>query len=275
MTFDTIERSNYDGRPLRLYEFSIGTLYERYASSEENVTLPATPSPHVYKAIPISDSGFVHSGDGQSNETTITLPSSAPIAQLFNTVPPSEELWIAIREMHYGDTEAPIVWVGTVSSSRQTGLAVTEFTCQLLTASFERNGLRLGWGRQCPHALYDRNCRVNKASFATAIMVESLTGNIVVSAALDSFPVGYFNNGFYEFSMIPGVMERRAIELHYGGSFLVLGTTEGLSVGGYILVYPGCARTTVECINKFNNLSNYGGIPHLPGKSPFSGDPIF
>ncbi len=275
MSFDTIERSNYDGQPIRLYEFSIGTVFHRYASGEEKVTLPGAPTPHVYDPLPISDGGMVQSGDGQSNETTITLPSSAPIAQLFNTVPPSEELWVAIRELHYGDTEAPVVWIGTVASSKQTGLAITEFTCQLLTASFERNGLRLGWGRQCPHALYDRNCRVNKAAYAAAIFVESFNGNTVVSDALNAFPGGYFNNGFYEFSMIPGVLERRAIEVHYGGSFLVLGTTEGLSVGGAILVYPGCARNTSECISKFNNLANYGGFPHLPGKSPFSGDPVF
>jgi hypothetical protein len=70
-------------------------------------------------------------------------------------------------------------------------------------------------------------------------------------------------------------LERRGIESHSGATFTVLGSTAGLDVGDYITAYPGCGRTRAECKNKFNNLPNYGGFAHLPGKSPFEGDPVF
>lgn len=276
MTFDVAERSNYDGQPIALYEFSIGTHVWRYTSDEEKFTLPGSPDPLVFDPLAISDSGIVQSGDGQKNDVSITLPSNAPIAQLFTTTPPSEEIWVKIRRGHHGETIAPVIWVGTLSSSKQTGLRTTTLTNQMLTATFNRNGLRLGWGRGCPHALYDRNCRVNKTLWAVAMTVLSFDGNSIVSPSLALFENNYFSGGFFEFIMPPGIVERRAIERHAGENwFTILGTTEGISVGMSIMVYPGCNRTMNVCQNRFANIANYGGFPHLPAKSPFNGDPIF
>ncbi len=272
MSFDTIERSNFLGEPIALYEFRVGSVYWRYSSDEVDTVLPGNVE---YNATAISDGGLVQSGDGQNNDVTITLPSNTEIAQVFSTSPPSEELWLTIRRKQREEDEAPVVWIGTVASSKQIGLRTTQFTCQMLSATFNRNGLRLSWGRQCPHALYDRNCRVDKTAFGVTMPIAALLGNVVQSAALASYPDRYFSNGFFEFVMTPGLVERRAIEHHVGDTFSILGTPEGLAVGATIIAYPGCARTTNECSVKFNNLGNYGGYPHLPTKSPFGGDPVF
>ena len=50
---------------------------------------------------------------------------------------------------------------------------------------------------------------------------------------------------------------------------------DGLRVGQDVVAYPGCARTIAICQSKFNNAPNFGGVPGLPGKSPFDGTPIF
>ena len=47
-----------------------------------------------------------------------------------------------------------------------------------------------------------------------------------------------------------------------------------LEIGSEITLYPSCDRTTTGC-NLFDNLPNYGGFPHLPGKSPFDGSQVF
>ena len=69
-------------------------------------------------------------------------------------------------------------------------------------------------------------------------------------------------------------MNRRGIESQNGNNFQVLGSTDGLEVGTAVTLYPGCPRNTTAC-KLFNNLPNYGGFPHLPGKSPFDGSPVF
>ncbi|PZR90344.1 MAG: hypothetical protein DI537_19200 [Stutzerimonas stutzeri] len=276
MSFDIIERSNYDGQPIRLYEFNIGSVFWRYTSDEVETVLPGSP-PLVFAPQPISDSGAIQSGDGQANDLTLTLPSDAAISQMFALSPPSEELWITIREKHVGSDQAPVVWVGTVASSKRVGLRTMQFTCQILTATFERNGLRLSWGRQCPHALYDRNCKVDKSLYGLAMTITTVQGNVIYANGLPFYPDNWFSNGFFEFSILPGVIERRGIEqnVQVGGYMIVLGTGEGITVGMVAILYPGCSRTTPQCSGKFNNLSNFGGFPHLPGKSPFGGDPVF
>lgn len=271
MTFTEKERSNFEGNTVALYEFTVGAKAWYYTSDVEDQVVRGK----TYLAVGASDGGTTQSGEAENDDVTITLPRNVDFARMFTGTPPSEEIWATIRRRQRDDDDAPIHWIGTVSSAKEVGFTKVEIVCQMLTATFNRNGLRLAWGRQCPHALYDRNCRVNKAAFAIAIQVTGLTGNTVRSPALGTLPGGWLSNGFFEWEIEPGLMDRRPIENHTGSVFAVLGTTDGLNVGDWITVYPGCARTTSHCLDKFNNLSNYGGVPYLPGKSPFDGDPVF
>jgi uncharacterized phage protein (TIGR02218 family) len=195
---------------------------------------------------------------------------------MLNGSPPSETIWVQIRRYHHGDDEAPIYWIGYASSrkGRDESVAV-DIRCKMLTAGFNRDGARLTYGRQCPHALYGIDCRVNKNSFAITIEVDSVSGDTVVSDDLAALADGYLSNGFFQWARYSGAMERRGIENHVGNKFTVLGTTTGLAAGTLITVFPGCRRTRADCKGKFNNLANFGGVPHQPGKSPFSGDPVF
>ncbi|AAP96358.1 hypothetical protein HD_1576 [[Haemophilus] ducreyi 35000HP] len=54
-----------------------------------------------------------------------------------------------------------------------------------------------------------------------------------------------------------------------------MGGTQKLSVGTQIKVYPGCDGRASTCLKKFNNMLNYGGIPHMPNKSPYDGSRVF
>ncbi|AEG53118.1 phage BR0599 family protein [Sinorhizobium meliloti] len=271
MSFDVYEGSNYSGLPVALYDFVFGTAQWNYTSDEELVTLGAV----TYEPISIKDSGVKQSGDASSDEMIITVPKTAPVAIMMNGQPPSENIWVYIRRYHHGDDGAPIIWPGYVVSRKQIDSQAVELSCKMITAGFDRNGLRLGWSRQCPHALYDQNCRVNKDLFALTFQVENIVGNTIYSAALDALADGRFSNGFFTWSRFNGAVERRGIEIHVGNHFSILGTSVGIEVGDWVTAYPGCARTRTDCINKFNNLSNFGGFPHMPGKSPFKGDPVF
>lgn len=271
MSFDSAERSNYGGIPTMLYEFSLGPNKWRYSSGIEDITLGAD----VYSAAAISDSGIIQSGDVSNDDFTVTMPAGLPFASLFLGTPPSESVYLTCRRMNRGESEAPILWVGQVRSTKRISQIAIEVVCKMLTASLNRNGLRLSWGRGCPHALYDINCRVNPADFGIAIQVQGLTGATIISSSLTVIPDGYLAGGYFEWTIMAGVQERRAIEGHTGSVLTVLGTTDKLSVSTWITVFPGCDRTSSTCSMKFNNLSNYGGFPHMPSKSPFDGDPIF
>lgn len=271
MSYDQFERSNYDGKPIMLYEFMLGSTVWRYSSGENPVVVQG----RTYNTMGIAHEGYTLSGDPTSDDLTITLSARADVADLFSGTPPSDPVQVAIRSHHFGDTEAPVVWSGTIKSMRRVSTVEVKLNCNSLLSTLNRNGLRLSWQRGCPHALYDRLCRVDPNEYATAMQVSSLTGTSLTGTSLSTLGDGYLDGGFMSFTGPHGTTERRAIERHVGNVIHLLGTTDGLSADQWVSVYPGCDRTSGTCVEKFNNLSNYGGFPHLPNKSPFDGDPVF
>jgi len=84
-----------------------------------------------------------------------------------------------------------------------------------------------------------------------------------------------FDGGFIEWQHPVRGTEFLVIETQNGNACEMFGDTGGLYYNLAVTAYPGCKRTTDDCGTKFNNLDNFGGVPDLPGKSPFDGDPVF
>lgn len=274
MTFSDLEASNQDAIPVSLYEFVIGTVSWRYASSDYPVDLSIDGVVRRFDAAPISDSGMTASGDPTSDEFTVSMPITE-FVQLFQNNPPSLTCYLIVRRKNRGATDAKIYWFGEVKGVKQTSGVMATVSGSALSASFQRKGLRLSYSRGCPYALYDLCCTVDKSLFAKQAVVDTLGGTLFNLTAPVDEAEGYFNGGFFEWMRPEGFLERRMIEYLSGSLVGVLGTTDGMSVGLALTLYPGCARTTEDCEEKFDNLSNYGGIPHMPGKSPFGNDPVF
>jgi uncharacterized phage protein (TIGR02218 family) len=269
MAYSDIEISTEDGSPVWFLKFEVGTQAWFYTTADENETI----GDDEWIAANIGRSEIVQ-GAGAENDLTLTLPTDLEIVSLFDGSPPSEIMYVTISSRHVGDAEMAIEWIGTVGNIKKVNPAEANAICRNLVASFERGGLRLTWGRQCPHALYDWNCRVDKTLHDYPYVIEELTANSFVVTGYAAPAEGSFVGGFVEWSMGTGRTERRAIEREADGAIYIIGFTNGLEIGSNVTLYPGCPRTTEGCL-LFDNLPNYGGIPHLPGKSPFDGTPVF
>lgn len=291
MAYETYETSNSDGRPVALYEFKYGNTYWRYCTADEDQTvgLDENDDPAVWLAQAITDGGVVQGGSDQ-NDLQITTQANNPVAALFRNAQPSGKVWLTVRRWHIGDPddETPLLWSGTVVNATLTDEATVEMSCRSLGGSYDRQGLRLAWGRMCPHVLYSSfGCKVDKSLHAYEYQIITLTGTNFTAGLFDTAdppaPIpdsftqpaeGTFTGGFLETVRADGSFQRYGIEQQIGNDFAVLGTTDGLEVGDAITLYPGCPRNTTGC-KLFDNLPNYGGFPHLPGKSPFDGSPVF
>ena len=173
---------------------------------------------------------------------------------------------------HATDTsgEFRVVWIGEISSVKREQIESCKLITISLASTFTRVGLRLTWGRQCPYALYDHNCRVDPLRFevsgavVTALDGSSITANLPAGLASD-----WFSGGYIEFDR-NGYTERRGLRAQDGNTLHLFGGTTGLQVGQSVTLYPGCDRTIATCDSKFSNHLNYGGQPHMPGKSPYT-----
>lgn len=271
MTFEYDENSIEDGRPIQLYRFSLNGNFWYYTNADADIE----KADETWLAVPISDDGINQTGESSTDALTVTTISSIVPSQIYMTYPPARPVQVAIFQAHEDSEDIRAMYVGEVTGHNSPQPGTSVFTCETIAATMAREGLRLGWQRACPYALYDPvTCQVDKTAYGVDSEVDAVVDNLVTIDALADEPDGRFDGGFVEwFDVIRGV-ERRGIESQIGPVLTMFGTADGIEVGLALTAYPGCARTTDACAT-FNNLPRYGGAPALQGKSPFDGTPIF
>lgn len=278
-SFDDLEASNYGGQPVLLYEFlrsSGGTnYYWRYCSANVDFEYLG----NTFVATAISDAGITQSGEAVATVFTVTMPITESFPQMFRTAGsvPSDQVWLTVFRAHFGNPDdGRVVWKGTVASMSQVDNIKVQLSCNVLTASFKRPGLRLAWSRTCPHVLYDSQCQKNREDLRISAVVSAIDGIDVQAAEFASQPDGWWSGGFIEWAVSDsGFIERRWIKNHVGDVIALSGSTFGMAVGDTINVFAGCDHLLTTCSVKHNNLTHNGGFSNMPGKSPFSGDPVF
>ena len=267
MSYADFETSVELAQPIRLYAFTIGTRTWRYNSTDAQVL---TSDGKVWLPASIEDDGVKQSGESTTDALTIRAQSNIAPAQLFKLATPSAAMAVVISEKHVDDSEVYVQYVGEVSQFSEDTPGTATFTCETISASFEREGLRIGWQRACPYALYDQaTCKVQKESYRITSTVVAING---MDITINGMPAGStnFSGGFIEWEHPVKGHERIGIEAQSENAVVLFGFPTELYVGMTILVYRGCNQTPDSC-KSFGNYANYGGFPSLPGKSPFDG----
>lgn len=285
MPFAASEASYEEGRPVFLLKFARPGKSWYYTNADRNITFDS----QVYTAHAISFTQISQSGDAKSDDFSITMPASATICVYLDAVTPSVGIVVTLRKVHMVETDtdgsfavpvdvadAPVVWVGEYVGLKRATLGSRIINCNTLSLSLVRGGLRLTWSRTCPHMLYDKQCKVVKATKAVPLTGVSVIDGVTLAAAeFGTLGPAYFDGGFIEWESEAGVVEYTAIETESTGEALLFGSTQGMSTGTDFVAYPGCNRSAEECNTKFSNILNFGGINKLQSKSPFDGNPVF
>ncbi|MEW3858106.1 hypothetical protein QOZ47_30805, partial [Pseudomonas aeruginosa] len=78
---------------------------------------------------------------------------------------------------------------------------VARASCNTVDASMEREGLRLGYQRACPYAVFDpHTCKANRENFKQEGVIRSSANGILEIDALAAHPSGSFNGGYVEWN---------------------------------------------------------------------------
>ena len=272
MSFSEFETSLQNGQPIRLYQFQRGPIKWGYTTANQNITHQSI----TFRTIEggISDDGSRQTENTSSDMLTLTVPQSLDVAQMYRVVAPGQTIHLTVFDLHYGDTGFLVSWMGFIVGVRFKDQISASIQCKNLSASLERTGLRKAWGRLCQHQLYSDACRVQRNSYKAVANIDRLDGVNLGFAPAAGKSNGYYAGGYIEWMSQYG-LEQRGIESHTGDLLTIYGGTSELSVGQEIAAFAGCDRLFETCKSKFNNTINYGGSPHMPGKSPFDGTPVF
>lgn len=276
-----------------LYEFTLNGRTWRYTSNAENVI---DVDNNVWEACPISDDGIKQSGEATADALTITASVDTVPARLFVYAAPSRVMEVSKYRAEFAEKERVLDLTGVVSTPESRVLPVVNkramyvgevtqcsfptpgsavMTCETISASMRREGLRLPWQKQCPYAVYDPStCRLDKTLWDFPASVISIDGASVTLSTAGTNPDGFLAGGFIEYEHPVKGTETLQIEAQAGAVIVIFGSTVELWAGMSVTAYPGCNQTPDRC-KYFDNYPNYGGIESLPGKSPFNGDPVF
>lgn len=283
MTFDAIERSRYKGRPTNLFLIRYGesaAAHYAYTDCER----PIWHQGIQYVPIAITRGKINVTGTMDKQALEVRCTRNVPMAELFRVFPPSRVVNITIFQGHVSDPDGEYIaaWTGRVVSSQRNEKEVV-LTCEPVSTSMKRVGLRRHYQYSCPHVLYGEHCRANKEAAKTIITINAIKDLLITPIGGWATPerAKKFLGGLMEWRNSYGDTEVRGIikVSADGGSFMVNGVLRDLSVGDEVNLFLGCNRSAkflaggglhedTDCHFLHNNMQNFGGCPFIPKKNP-------
>lgn len=261
MTFAGRETSRSLGQPDTLYRFAVGDDVYAYTDAEE----PITAGADTYLPIPIDSDQVSSSGTLDKTTMKVSLPRNTALVELFRVYPPSEVVTLTKFQGHWSDPEFLAVWSGRVLSCDRAGVKAM-ISCEPVSTSMRRPGLRRRYQRGCPHVLYGPQCRESRAENTVSATVAGINGAWITMASgwAGAFTASRFAGGIFQSDG-----EQRTILKVQGNDLLLGGGIGVLDVGDTAALSLGCEHTMDAC-KLFGNILNYGGQPWIPYSSPFA-----
>lgn len=168
-----------------------------------------------------------------------------------------------------------VVWKGRLVNTVP-GMTNIMLRFESVFTSLRRSGIRARYQKSCRHALYGPRCRLNAEDFAVAGTLTAATGTVVTVTQAALQPNGYYVGGMLRSpdGVLSFIVDHvgTQITLQTISYSLVSNMSEGFPVA--VQIYPGCDRNRQTCIDKFNNLLNYGGFDWIPEVNPVGGTSI-
>ena len=269
------EASEQDSRPRELYDLGMaGTTYH-VTSADHDLVYNAS----VYTAEPImrGSQHLVQVHGGGSNVLTISMRVDHPAVRrwLKMGLPPQQATITAYTlQMRSGLAER--IWSGKIVSIDFD----TDGVAKLNVASLLGEPIRIRLpafraSKTCNHILYRAGCNVdpNDARFKLTTTALYVAGRVVRYDQGNTNAAGWAKYGAL---VQDSTGESETIGSH-GYVSLPSSVVEvemqnpipGLKVGDSITVYAGCDHSIDQCVARFGNNINFGGMPALPPRNPF------
>lgn len=126
----------------------------------------------------------------------------------------------------------------------------------------------------CPAALGDARCKVDLESLRVEYSLTGVGNRRSFTVIAAGQPTDYFSGGVARWESGANAGLSMEIRSFGGGVFeLVLPMPYAIVVGDVVSLVPGCRKRLLEdCRDKFANVVNFRGFPHVPGNDQVLGN---
>lgn len=283
--FDTIERSRFQGKPVRLFQFTIQNLVFRFAQADRDLVI----GDNTWLAAVIERDEIRQTVERAKDKLKIRvgylrdpnapedlLPATQGLGDLWHPYIPSDKVFVICLETHYGDTDPPVVqWMGEVAQPAFTDVEL-ELTCVPDRAIAEAVNQGPKWQRGCwkvPYSQGPRGCGMNPDDFDVPATLTDVTG-LTLKAAEFATSAFALQQGELRWTRSNGLIERRTIVSHTLGSDTITILYGGLELAEDLAVValPSCEQNWAACVARFpepaDPRDHYGGAIYLPIEDP-------
>lgn len=256
MTYDTIESSTAEGRPLYLYRFTEGPETWRFTSRATDWVSPAgemagSSEPLTWEASPLAHSNVVQTGDVERGTLDLTFPISDPFARRFLGPRGTALTTLTIFRGHEqlpGETVAH--WKGRVLGASVEGQTIV-LTCESQLTALKRAGVRAKYQKLCRHALYGRGCDLDIESFFAAGPASTASGTTITVPIAAQEADGWYRGGVLRHAGALGFI------IDHAGAALVLAR-----------VLPGIAAVLEASATLGADIAADAGVTTIPLTAP-------
>jgi uncharacterized phage protein (TIGR02218 family) len=245
---------------VELYEFIQGDNVYTYTSASTSVFYNFK----TYTPKQISREKITQTTDPLREPISISFPRSDAFAKNFIAYAADDFTSITIFRGQLNGSIWAATYRGRIVEAVSDGNTI-KLSCESIYTSIQKNGLQARYEYTCRHLLYSTQCGANKNSFSNTGTVGSKSNTTITVAAASSRTNGYFSGGILEDQN----GNTRYILSHTGSTLVISKPWPQLSIGDAVTIYAGCNRARSTCVNKFNNVINFGGFPWIPNKNPF------
>lgn len=181
-----------------------------------------------------------------------------------------DDAYVEIFYVNWADVSQRVVMLtGYLGELTVNGIAYTA-ELRSLTSRLNQKVGRV-YQRTCDAVFGDARCGFNKASVTTTGTVVSAASprSIVFSGLTEDSE--YYSRGVLTWLTGPNAGVSYDIKIHTNSPSpddtiqLWVPCTEVPQVGDTAAITAGCLQTAAVCKDKFNNLANFQGFPHIPG----------
>jgi hypothetical protein len=276
MAFEFYEISRQLGEPFMLYLFTYGgeipgspsvSQSFAYTDAEQMVVHGG----NAYEPLAIMRDAITASGSLDRSALAVRMQRDAGFASLFQIWPPTQVITLVIRQGHIGDADADrlVVWSGRVLSVGREGDECV-ISCEPVSSSLRRPGLRRHYQIGCPHVLYGAQCQASRPAATVTATIASISGlSVTLNAGWEGvFPAAKFLDGLLTWVNDNGSTETRRILSVNSNTLSLNGFLRDLEVAMSVDVILGCNHQMDDCADLHNNIHNHGGCPWIPVKNP-------